>query len=65
MTEVPIENLPEAKPHRRRRGVDIGDAFSYAFKDKDWLQKLALHGVFLLIPILGSIILLGLSLIHI
>lgn len=42
--------------------MDFGLAFSYVFKDTDWLKKVALAGLVSLIPIVGQLFLLGWSL---
>jgi hypothetical protein len=42
--------------------MDLGLAFSYPFQDKDWVTKLLLAGVLLLIPVLGIIVVMGWSL---
>jgi hypothetical protein len=42
--------------------MDVGLAFSFPFQDKDWITKLILAGVILLIPVLGIIVVLGWSL---
>jgi len=39
--------------------MDIGLAFSFPFQDKDWVKKLILTSVILLIPILGIIVVFG------
>ena len=39
--------------------MDIGLAFSFPFQDKDWVKKLILASVILLIPVLGIIVVLG------
>ena len=39
--------------------MDIGLAFSFPFQDKDWITKLILASVILLIPVLGIIVVLG------
>src|SRR2546423_6805388 len=37
----------------------VGDAFSWAFRDPDWVSKLILMGLIGIIPIVGSLQLLG------
>ncbi|MEA4910437.1 MAG: DUF4013 domain-containing protein [Chloroflexi bacterium] len=39
--------------------MDFGLAFSFAFKDPDWLKKIALAGLVSLIPIIGQIFIIG------
>jgi len=39
--------------------MEFGRAFSYVFKDPDWLKKVALTGLIGLIPVLGQLYLLG------
>jgi hypothetical protein len=39
--------------------MDIGIAFSFPFQDKEWVTKLILAGVIMLIPVLGIIVVLG------
>ncbi|RLC97785.1 MAG: hypothetical protein DRI77_06515 [Chloroflexi bacterium] len=39
--------------------MDIGKAFGFVFEDKDWVSKLLLGSVILLIPIFGTFALLG------
>lgn len=39
--------------------MEFGKAFSFAFEDKDWLMKLGIAALILLIPLLGQIIVLG------
>ena len=39
--------------------MDIGFAFSFPFKDPDWLKKFLFLGLISLIPILGAIVLMG------
>ena len=39
--------------------MDFGRAFSYAFQDPDWLKKVGLAAVIMLIPVVGSIVVLG------
>jgi len=36
--------------------MDFGLAFSYVFKDRDWLKKIAIMGLVGLIPIIGQIV---------
>ena len=38
--------------------MDIGLAFSYPFQDEEWITKLLLVGVILLVPVLGLIVVL-------
>jgi hypothetical protein len=54
--DIPTINRPKT---RRRKTIDLTNAFAYAFRDKDWFAKLAIHGLLMLIPILGSIIIMG------
>jgi hypothetical protein len=35
--------------------VNIGKAFTFAFEDKDWLKKLGIAGLVMLIPLIGQI----------
>lgn len=42
--------------------MNFGAAFSYVFKDPDWLKKLVITGLITLIPVLGQLYLLGWSL---
>lgn len=37
----------------------IGDAFSWPFADRDWLSKMVLQGLIAIIPIIGTMALLG------
>lgn len=39
--------------------MDLGLAFSYVFEDDDWLKKVGIAALILLIPIIGQIIVLG------
>ncbi len=39
--------------------MEFGKAFSYVFEDQSWLTKIVIGGLILLIPILGSFVLLG------
>lgn len=39
--------------------MDVGKAFSFAFEDRDWVTKLLVGGLILLIPIFGGFALLG------
>jgi hypothetical protein len=39
--------------------MDIGLAFSYVFEDDDWLKKVGIAALVLLIPIIGQLIVLG------
>lgn len=39
--------------------MDFGLAFSYVFKDPDWLKKVAIAGLVMLIPIIGQLVVLG------
>lgn len=39
--------------------MDFGKAFSFVFDDPDWLKKIAIAGLVLLIPIIGEIVVLG------
>ena len=51
---------PTSPPRRRRRKtLDIGAAISFCFRDPEWVTKLLVHGVLLLIPFIGTIIMLG------
>lgn len=36
--------------------MEFGKAFTFAFEDKDWLKKIGIAGLVMLIPILGQII---------
>jgi hypothetical protein len=42
--------------------MDFGLAFTYVFKDEDWIKKLALVAVIGLIPIVGQLVILGFAL---
>jgi hypothetical protein len=42
--------------------MDIGLAFSYVFKDREWFRKIAIPALCSLIPVIGPFILLGWSL---
>lgn len=42
--------------------MDVGSAFSYMFDDSDWIKKLALGGLLVLIGIFTSLILVGILL---
>jgi hypothetical protein len=35
--------------------VNIGKAFTFAFEDKDWLKKIGIAGLVMLIPLIGQI----------
>ena len=50
---------PPSPRRRRRKNLDVGRAFFFPFRDPDWLVKLLVHGLLLLVPILGTIILQG------
>ncbi|MCP4805929.1 MAG: DUF4013 domain-containing protein [Proteobacteria bacterium] len=39
--------------------IDIGAAFKYATSDPDWMKKMFVAGLFLLIPIIGLVAMLG------
>jgi xanthosine utilization system XapX-like protein len=39
--------------------MQFGEAFSYVFKDPDWIKKLALAGLVSLIPVIGQFFLIG------
>lgn len=39
--------------------MDFGRAFSYVFEDPEWLKKVAIAGLVMLIPIIGQIVVLG------
>ena len=39
--------------------MDFGLAFSYVFKDRDWLAKILIPGVVVLIPVLGLFVVIG------
>jgi Protein of unknown function (DUF4013) len=39
--------------------MNFGRAFSYAFQDPDWIKKVGIAAVICIIPVLGSIIVLG------
>jgi hypothetical protein len=39
--------------------MDFGRSFTFAFEDKNWLTKIGIAGLLLLIPILGQIIVAG------
>jgi hypothetical protein len=39
--------------------MDIGYAFSFPFKDENWIKKLLIFGVITLIPIVGMFVLMG------
>ncbi len=39
--------------------MDFGKAFTYAFEDQDWLKKLGIAGLLLLIPIFGILAVMG------
>lgn len=39
--------------------TSIGDAFSWPFADREWLSKMLIQGLIAIIPIIGSIALLG------
>jgi len=39
--------------------MDFAKAFTYVFEDRDWLRKLLLPAVLLIIPILGIIVVMG------
>jgi hypothetical protein len=39
--------------------MDFGKAFSYAFEDQDWIKKVGIAALIMLIPILGQIIIGG------
>jgi len=41
--------------------MDIGKAFSYAFEDPDWLKKLGIGALLMIIPIVGWLIVAGWS----
>jgi hypothetical protein len=41
--------------------MDFGLAFSYVFKDKDWLKKIAILSLVGLIPIIGQMIIFGMG----
>ncbi|MEE9599350.1 MAG: DUF4013 domain-containing protein [Anaerolineales bacterium] len=39
--------------------MDFGKAFSFVFEDEDWLKKIAVGGLFSLIPVIGIFVVLG------
>ncbi len=39
--------------------MNFGRAFTYAFEDPDWLKKVGIAAVVILIPVIGSIVLMG------
>ncbi len=39
--------------------MDIGKSFNFVFEDKKWIEKILIGGILMLIPILGSILMLG------
>jgi len=39
--------------------MDFGKAFSYPFEDQDWLKKVGLAALFILIPIIGPLLVAG------
>lgn len=39
--------------------MQYGTAFTFPFKDQDWIKKFAIAAIFLLIPLIGQIFLLG------
>lgn len=39
--------------------MDAGKSFTYMFEDKDWIAKIAIGGLITLIPIIGTLIVLG------
>ena len=39
--------------------MDFGRAFSYVMQDQDWLKKVGIAGLIMIIPILGQIVVLG------
>ena len=42
--------------------MNLGKAFTFAFEDKDWLKKLGIAGLVMLIPLIGQLIVGGWSL---
>ena len=42
--------------------MNLGKAFSFAFEDKDWLKKLGIAGLVMLIPLIGQLTVSGWSL---
>jgi hypothetical protein len=41
--------------------MDIGKSFGFVFEDKNWIEKILIGGILMLIPILGPILMLGYS----
>ena len=39
--------------------MDIGKSFSYVFEDKKWIEKILIGGLVTLIPILGTLLIMG------
>lgn len=39
--------------------MEVGKSFTYMFEDKDWIAKIAIGGLITLIPVVGSLIVLG------
>lgn len=39
--------------------MNIGKAFTFAFEDKDWLKKIGIAGLVMLIPLIGQITVMG------
>ncbi len=39
--------------------MDIGKSFGFVFEDKKWIEKVLIGGILMLVPILGSILMLG------
>jgi hypothetical protein len=44
--------------HRRMK-MNFGRAFTFAFEDPDWIKKVGIAAVVILIPVVGSIVLMG------
>jgi len=39
--------------------MEFGKAFSFPFEDQDWIKKLGIAGLLLLVPILGTLVVMG------
>ena len=45
--------------------MDIGSAFTFVFDDEEWVKKLAIGGVILLVGLVTSLILVGIVILFI
>jgi hypothetical protein len=54
-----LYNLRSFQSFSKENNMDFGRAFSYAFEDADWMKKIGIAALVLLIPLVGPIIVIG------